>query len=321
MNEELPISANKAAPNQAKISAIPVTQPQMSFWFRHRNTITGYLFLTPFLLAYITFLIYPLFRGLLISTYNWDLLVGPIEYVGLENYVRMLTNDPRFWSSTWHTIQFVALSVPLIIVMGLLQALALNRKGPAMPIFRTIFFSSYVLAISVVTLIWAIMFNPNRGILAAFLEAIGLEPIAWLTSPIWAMPAIVITTIWWTAGFNTIIFLAGLQDIPSDLYEAAEIDGAGQLAMFRSITLPLLRRPLLFVTILQVIASFQIFGQVFLMTRGGPANSTRVLVQHIYETGFRGLQLGYASSMATFLFVVMLIISIVQLIISNRKED
>lgn len=287
----------------------------------NRDTRDGYLFLAPFLIVYIVFLIYPLFRGIWISLHDWDLLIGNLGWTGLDNYVRMFTADNTFWISVGNTLEFVVLSTIPLVVLGLLIAVALNRPLPAMGLFRTVFFSSYVLSISVVTLIWFMLLNPNRGILATFMQSLGLEPIAWLNDPNLAMPAIVVTSVWWTMGFNVVLFLAGLQDIPRALYEAAQIDGASTLRQFFSITLPMLRRTVLLVIILQIIASFQIFGQVFLMTRGGPSGTTRVLVQHIYERGFRGFELGYGSAMSIFLFSIMLGISLIQLYVGSRGDE
>ncbi len=290
-------------------------------WQDEQNTIQGYLFLAPFLIIYLIFLIFPVFRGIYISLHRWDLLSGKLRSVGFSNYERMFNNDDLFWTSTWHTIQFVLFSTPALILLGLLLAVALNRRKPGMTLFRTLFFAPYVLSISVITLIWFMVFNPNRGILASFMELFGFEPLAWLTTPGLAMAAIIITTIWWTLGFNIILFLAGLQDIPASVYEAARLDGANDWTLFWRITVPLLRRTILLVGILQIIASFQIFGQVYLMTGGGPANSTRVLVQHIYEQGFQSFRLGYSSAMSMFLFAIMLVISLVQLYVGAKGDE
>lgn len=290
-------------------------------WQDERDTVQGYLFLAPFLFVYSIFLIFPVFRGIYISLHRWDLLSGKRGFVGFSNYVRMFSNDSLFWVSTLHTVQFVLWSTPLLILLGLVLAVALNRQMPGMTVFRTIFFAPYVLSISVVTLIWFMLLSPNRGILAAVLQNFGFEPIAWLTTPALAMPAIVVTTIWWTLGFNIVLFLAGLQDIPEAIYEAARLDGASNWTLFWRITIPLLRRTILLVGILQIIASFQIFGQVYLMTQGGPANSTRVLVQHIYEQGFQSFRLGYSSAMSLFLFAIMLIISLFQLYVGAQGDE
>jgi len=228
--------------------------------------------------------------------------------------------DAVFWSSFGNTVQFVLLSTPLIVVVGLAMALALNGSGRSLGLYRTAFFASYVFSVSVLTLIWGYLLQPQRGILAAFLANFGVDPIPWLTDPKLAMPAIVITTLWWTVGFNMVLFLAGLQDIDPTLYEAAEIDGAGRFMQFRHITLPGLQRTTLMVVVLQIIASFQIFGQVYIMTRGGPGGSTRVLIQHIYESGFRDFRLGYASAMSLFLFAIMFVVSFFQFRLSPQEE-
>lgn len=228
--------------------------------------------------------------------------------------------DAVFWSSFGNTIKFVLLSTPLIVGVGLAMALALNGSGRALGLYRTAFFASYVFSVSVLTLIWGYLLQPQRGILSAFLSGLGFEPIPWLTDPQLAMPAIVMATLWWTVGFNMVLFLAGLQDIDPTLYEAAEIDGAGRLMQFRHITLPGLQRTTLMVVVLQIIASFQIFGQVYIMTRGGPGGSTRVLIQHIYESGFRDFRLGYASAMSLFLFAIMFVVSFFQFRLSPQED-
>lgn len=220
--------------------------------------------------------------------------------------------DSQFWLAFGNTLAFVLMSTPLIVGVGLLLALALNRSGKWTGLLRTLFFAPYVLSVAVLTLIWAFILNPRLGLIGAATEYFGGEAISFLTSTTWAMPAIVFATMWWTVGFNVVLFLAGLQDIDPTLYDAASIDGAGALAKFWTITLPSLSRTMLLVVVLQIIASFQIFGQVFIMTRGGPNGATRVSIQHIYEAGFRDFELGYASAMSVFLFLVMVIVSAIQ---------
>lgn len=229
-------------------------------------------------------------------------------------------NDSLFWLSFGNTVLFVVLSTPLIVGIGLLLAMALNRPGRWTGFLRTIFFAPYVLSVSVLTLIWAFLLNPQLGLIGELFRNLGLDPISWLTSPTLAMPAIVIATLWWTVGFNVVLYLAGLQDIDKSLYEAASIDGAGYLQRFREITWPGLRRTTLLVMVLQIIASFQIFGQVFIMTRGGPNGATRVSIQHIYESAFRDFNLGYASAMSVFLFVVMIAFSVLQFRFSREES-
>jgi multiple sugar transport system permease protein len=288
---------------------------------RHGGTIDGYLFILPFLVVYLLVLVIPLLQGIWISLHDWQLLRGEVSFLGIDNYARMLTDDPRFWSSLSHTVQFAIVATPLVVGVGLIQALALNRPGRSASILRGVFFASYILSISVITLIWSLMYHPTSGIVAEFLRGLGLQGVAWLSDPGLAMPAVILTTIWWNAGFHTVVFLAGLQDIPASLYEAASIDGAGRLRSFVAITVPMLRRTFVLVIITQAIWSFQIFGQVYLMTGGGPNNATRVLVQYVYETGLRQQDLGYASAMATFLFGLMLIISLVQYRAATYRGD
>lgn len=351
-----------------------------------RDTIQAYLFLVPFLVIYIIFVIYPVIQAAYMSLYNWDLLAPHLsKFTGLENYVTMMggsgitwsathllgwrllglgamalviwaairgsikkqaaiwlsvalvaffgillgvnaqgpdsqLNDATFWTSFGNTLEFVIYSTPLIVGLGLLLAILLNEASRIASFFRTLYFAPYVFSVAVLTLIWGFLLNPQRGILAAFLSNFGIEPISWLTDPQLAMPAIVLTTLWWTVGFNMVLFLAGLQDIDPSLYEAATLDGAGVWAKFRHITIPGLQRTTLLVIILQVIASFQIFGQVYIMTRGGPGGTTRVLIQYIYETGFRDLQLGYASAMSLFLFAVMFVVSFIQFKITPQED-
>ena len=256
-------------------------------------------------------------------TAAWLTILSLIFFVGLLGIHPIAEggrwNDALFWSSLGNTIEFVLLSTPLIVGVGLLMALALNGSGRFLGTVRTMFFAPYVFSVAVLTLIFGFLLNPQRGILAAFLANFGIEPIPWLTNPDLAMLAIVLATLWWTVGFNMVLFLAGLQDIEPQLYEAAELDGANTWQQFLNVTLPGLRRTLLLVVILQIIASFQIFGQVYIMTRGGPGGSTRVLIQHIYESGFRDFELGYASAMSLFLFLVMFVVSFFQFRIGGEE--
>ena len=273
-------------------------------------------------------LLIPVFRGWRSKTlstlesvvYSVSLVVIFAGVMGLAPGEGGRWNDSLFWLSFGNTVLFVLLSTPVIVGMGLLLAMALNRPGRWTGVLRTVFFAPYVLSVSVLTLIWAFLLNPQLGLIGTFLEFIGLEPISFLTSPTLAMPAIVIATLWWTVGFNVVLYLAGLQDIDKSLYEAAEIDGASFWQRFRDVTWPGLRRTTLLVMVLQIIASFQIFGQVFIMTRGGPNGATRVSIQHIYESAFRDFNLGYASAMSVFLFVVMIAFSVLQFRFSREES-
>lgn len=228
--------------------------------------------------------------------------------------------DPLFWTSLKHTIQFTLTSTPLIIGLGLAMALAVNSKHRGGRFYQVAFFVPYVLPISVATLVWTNVLSPGRGILAEFLAVFGVEPISWLGDQRFAMPAIVIMTAWWTVGFNLVMFSAGLQDIDPTLYEAAMLDGASGWRRFLHVTIPGLRHILALVVVMQVIVGFAVFGQVNIMTSGGPGNATRTLVLHLYQTGFTQKHLGAAAAMAIFLFVVMFIVALIQLRLMREEK-
>jgi multiple sugar transport system permease protein len=228
--------------------------------------------------------------------------------------------DRRFWPIVGNTILFVALAVPGVTISALLIAAAISRETRAMAVLRTLFFLSQVLSVTVVTLIWQIMFSPRQGLIANITQVFGGSPVNWLTDPQFAMAAIVIATIWWSLGIAMILFLAGLQDISKDLYEAAALDNATGFCAFWYITLPNLNRTITLVIVLQIILHFQVFGQSHLMTQGGPNDETQVLVRYIYQTAFRDSDLGRASAMAVFLFTIMGTFSIVQFIIGREKD-
>jgi len=228
--------------------------------------------------------------------------------------------DRRFWPTVGNTIFFVGLTVPGVTISALVLAAALNRETRAMGVLRTLFFLSQVLSVTVVTLIWQIMFSPRQGLIANITEVFGGTPINWLTDEQFAMAAIVIATIWWSLGIAMILFLAGLQDISKDIYEAAALDNARGVRAFRYVTLPNLKRTITLVVVLQIILHFQVFGQSHLMTQGGPNDTTQVLVRYIYQTGFRDSELGRASAMAVFLFLIMGTFSVIQFIVGREKD-
>lgn len=229
-------------------------------------------------------------------------------------------NDPRFWNALKNTAVFTVVSTPIIAGLGLAFALLLSKPRRRNNLYRAALFLPYILPVSMTTLIWGYLLNPSRGLVSLLTEAVGAGAINWLSDPRFAMTAILITTVWWTVGFNMILFGAGLQDIDATLYEAAALDGAGPFQRFIHVTLPGLRHATLLVVVTQVIASFQIFGQVNIMTSGGPAGSTDVLVRYIYQTGFRDTQLGYASAMSLILFVLMVFVSLVQFLLSAEGK-
>nr|WP_321456603.1 sugar ABC transporter permease [uncultured Cohaesibacter sp.] len=229
--------------------------------------------------------------------------------------------DRRFWPTVGNTILFVALTVPSITAISLALAVLVNKESRVMAVFRTIFFLSQVLSVTVVTLIWQLMFSPRQGLIANVIEVFGGSPIHWLTDERFAMTAIVITTVWWSLGIAMILFLAGLQDISRDIYEAAALDNAKGWRAFRFITLPNLKRTITLVVVLQIIMHFQVFGQSHLMTGGGPNDTTQTLVRYIYQTGFRDSELGRAATMAVFLFAIMGVFSLMQFLLGREGKD
>jgi multiple sugar transport system permease protein len=286
---------------------------------RYRNALAGYAFLAPFLAFYAVFLLYPFGLGLWMSLHDWEIVGDYRKYIGWLNY-QELWEDPYFWEAFKRTLQFAAMTAPATTVLGLALALALNRPLRLYGALRAIFFASSIFSVTVVTLVWTMVLNPHQGLIANGMRAVGLEPIAFLSDRDWAMPALVVTTLWWSAGFPMALFLAGLQQIPPEVYEAARLDNASRWAVLRHITLPALARTTLLVVVLQTIMHLQVFGQPLLMTRGGPSNSTRPVVQLIYETSFRDWRSGYASAVSMVLFSLMFCVALLQLRLARQEE-
>jgi multiple sugar transport system permease protein len=275
-----------------------------------RGSLSPFLYLAPFLLFFIVFEIYPIFQGLYVSLTRWDLATPP-RFIGLANYAGLL-KDTLFWTALRNTSLFVALNAPLAVVVPLSLALLVNEPIHGRAIFRSAFSTPLMISVATVGVLWQWFYNPAFGLINYYLGLVGLPGQNWLSQTGWAMIAVVVTTVWWTSGFNMILFLAGLQDIPEHLYDAAKIDGAGGWGLFRYVTLPGLRATLLFVGVTTIIGSFRVFGQVFVMTNGGPFDSTRTIVQHIYESGFRYFKMGVASSVAWVLFGIVLVFTFIQ---------
>jgi len=286
---------------------------------KRRDGVAALAFLTPYLVFFVLFLAYPFFWGVWISLHDWELVGKVRHYIGLANYWDMF-EDPLFRTSILNTLKFTLMTVPVMVAVSLGLALALNRETRFHAVLRVIFFTSSVFSVTVATLIWIMVLSPDRGLVAHLFRLLGLQPIPFLGSPDWAMPALTVTTVWWSVGFPMILFLAGLQQIPQELYDAARIDNASAWRRLTRITLPSLRRTIVLVVVLQIIGQLQLFGQALIMTGGGPADRTRSMVQTIYETGFTEWQLGYASAMSLFLFGLMFLASMLQLYIS-RQED
>jgi multiple sugar transport system permease protein len=289
---------------------------------RRRTDLTGLLFLLPFLVAYVLFLIWPIILGFRMSFFNWSLVSGGAQkFLGLGNY-RELLGDPVFWSSLWHTLLFTILSTPPLVLIALVLAMLVNRVRFAQWFFRFSFFAPFVLPVSVVALIWIWLFQPGYGLINSYLTSLGLGEVSWLTGENVAMITVVIVTVWWTIGFNFVLYLAGLQEIPTDLYDASAVDGASALEQTRWVTIPLLSRTTVLVVVLQILASLKVFDQIYVMYTQGGLNYpvTRPIVGYVYDQGFTSYRVGYGSAMSYAFFLIILLVSIVWFLVARRRE-
>ncbi|WP_431635017.1 carbohydrate ABC transporter permease [Dyella sp. KULCS107] len=283
---------------------------------------TAWLFLAPALMVIGVFFALPVLGALVLSFTDYDLyaLADPhnVRFVGLHNYLALLQR-PLFWAALGHTVYFVAVAVPLSMAVSLGGALLLNSPlARAQAFFRTALFAPVVTTVVAVAIIWRYLFNTKYGVVNALLDTLGLHPVDWLGDPRWAMPTIILFAVWKNFGYNMIIFLAGLQAIPSTLYEAARIDGASPWRQFRHITWPMLRPTLLMVAILTVSGYFQLFAEPYVMTEGGPLQSTVSVLYLMYDEGFTWWNLGSASAVAFALFVMMFAVTALMLRLSKQ---
>ncbi len=282
-----------------------------TYQLKVKYQFSAYLFLLPTTLVLLTFHIIPIFYSVGLSLYRWD-LIGPAKFVGLKNYINLF-KDPLFWKSIKNTIIYSIGAVPGGMIVALLVALLLNSKIKGLGVYRTIYFIPVITSLNAVAIVWKFIYHPNYGILNKLLTLIGLPPQKWLLDPKLAMPCIIVMSIWKTMGYNVIIFLNGLQNIPTHLYEAADVDGASSWQKFRHITWPLLTPVTFFILIMSTIASFKVFAQIYIMTpTGGPLNSTTVMVFYIYNLAFREMRFGYGAAMAFELFLIIFTLTLVQ---------
>ena len=292
---------------------------------RRENRLSGHgwpalLFLAPFLVMYLLFIVGPAFYGLVMSFFHTSMVAPDLgEFAGFANYAEALSSSD-FWSSLWHTIWFTILTTPPLIVLALVFALLAERARRARWFFRLAFFLPYILPSAVVALIWIWMYTPELGLLSRAVTSLGFAEPDWLGDPDFAMVSLAITTVWWTLGFNFVLYLAGLQEIPRELYEASAMDGAGPWQQIRLITVPLLARTTSLVVVLQVIASLKVFDQMYIMTQGGPNFATRSLLQYVFDIGFTDFRSGAAAAASTLFFVVVLAVSAFWLVMTRRQE-
>ncbi len=275
---------------------------------RTREAIDAYVFMSPAILGLLLFFLGPMIVSFLLSFTEYDILVGSANWVGLENYREMFA-DELFWKSLRVSAIYSVISVPLQLIFGLLLAVLLNQKMRGIYLFRAIFYLPTVVSGVGVAMLWRWMFNPEYGVINTLLGKIGIQGPGWLTSERWALPALIITSLWGIGG-TMLIYLAGLQGIPQELHEAAEIDGAGAIARFRSITIPLISNVTFFNLVLGIIGALQTFTEAFVMTGGGPNNSTLFLAVYLYRSAFQYLKMGYASAVAWVMFAIVLVLTL-----------
>jgi len=275
-----------------------------------KRKILPYLFLAPYLIFFLLFLGYPIVRGFYISLFDWGIF-GPKGFLGLQNYISLL-HEEDFWRALKNTLFFTVMYVPLMVLVSLLLAVLLKEELPGIQVFRTIFFLPIVInvAVSAVAVGWIL--DPQIGILNRILSGLHLPTQSWLSREGWAMFAVVLVAIWSGAGFNIIIFLAGLEGIAAELYEAAKVDGATAWQCLRYITIPLLKPVTLLVTVLSIIGALQVFGEIYMLTGGGPHGSTTVLAYLLYERGFTYFKFGEAASIGVIMTLLIGLLSFIQ---------
>lgn len=302
--------ANTTAPSGGiRVASTDIYAPQ---W---RNAI----FVAPFLTIFTLLLVFPLFWGIWLSLHKADTF-STGRFVGFDNYFRLF-RDKVFIQSIWNTFYFVLLTVPTLALLGLFLALCLNRRTRTAAVLRTLFFASSVLSVTIVTLIWRIVYIPDIGLLSMVYDLFGAKAPSFITDPSLAMIGIAIATVWWCIGLPMMLFLSALQQIPQDIYEAASLDNANRWQTLRSITLPSIKRTFVLVIIIQIVLQFQLFGQSWLMTRGGPNNLTKPLVLYIYDTAFRRWDLGLGAAASEILFILILIAAMAQYLVTRRKGE
>ena len=289
-----------------------------------RQNRAGWAFVAPALALIGVFFFVPVLAGLFLSFTDFDIYAigrpDTARFMGLENYRQVLSN-PLFWQALGNTFLFVVLGGPLSVLTSLVAALLVSAKRVRYPgLFRSIFFMPVVTTLVAVAIVWRYLYHPQYGLLNWALGAVGIHPVDWLGDPHWAMFAIILMAVWKNFGYNMLIFIAGLQSIPEDLYEAAHLDGAGGWAQFRHVTLPSLAPTFLFVGVMTMLGNFQLFSEPYVMTQGGPLKATTTVVMLMYEYGFRWWRMGMAAALAFVLFVIMLLGTLIQMRLQGGRR-
>ena len=295
-----------------------------SWWpeinLKRREEIAAWLFLAPFLLFFVVFVGRAMLAAMQMSLYNWHALRPSRPFVGFGNYEELLRDDV-FWIALKNTVVFTAMTVAGTTVVALAAALAVTQPIRRANFFRVLLYMPSLLSVGAVGLIWVWLLNSQFGVINYGLSFFGIRPVNWLGDPVLVLPALSLTTIWWAFGFPMLIFIAGLQGIPGHLYEAARIDGANSRQLFFNITLPLLRPTILFVTVTGVIGHFQVYGQPFIMTNGGPGRSSYTVIFYFYHTAWASFRMGYGAAVAVALAVIMALATVVQFLVISRRVE
>ena len=293
-------------------NAVKPTSKPMSM--SRRETLWGYVFISPWLLGFIVFTVGPMIASLVLSLTRYNITSPPV-FIGLENYIKLFTGDPRFWHSLGITVKFALIAIPLNLTFGFVLALLLNQNVPGVAFWRTVYYLPSVIAGVAVAILWSLIFNPRFGILNWLLSLVGIDGPGWLASPDWAIPALIIMSLW-SVGGGMIIYLSGLQSIPTALYEAAQIDGANAWQRLFYITIPLMSPVIFYNLVIGIIGTFQYFTEVYVITAtadtglGGPLESTLFYNVYLYSNAFRYLNMGYASALAWVLFLIVLVLTL-----------
>ena len=287
-----------------------------------REALTGYLFIAPALISLAVWWIWPIIYSTYLSLTRWDFMSPVKDWVVLENYIKIATHR-EFHRVLWNTVYFSVASVVLAVILGLILALILNQKLRGTSFYRALIFSPWITPTVAAALVWLWIYNRDLGILNNVLSLFGVNKIDWIGSGqgalrLWAMPSLIIFTVWKTAGYNMVYFLAGLTTIPTELYEAAEIDGANNWQKFRNITLPMLSPMTFFIMVVSLINAFNAFDQIRVLTQGGPGDATRTIVYYLYQNAFQFFEVGYGSAVAIILLVLLLLLTFVQFRVANR---